>query len=496
MKKIRIIYAFFLLIMVGSCDSFLDVEPKNVIDPDRFYNTEADGVAALAGIYQHLMSPECLGRDMERFFNFNHDLTSPTRLLGAGRTDVAFSWDQNNEMIREIWRTLYRAINDANVLIFRMTNSSLPEGVKKEIIAEGIFLRSLIYYHMVVMFKDVPFIVEPTINAESFFKNSTMARTPSDKILNSLIEDLTKVENDLPAKIRSDYKARATRWALKSLKLKIYSWQKNHAGVISTALDIINNSPHKLLNNYADIFKSDNEFNDEMIFQLDYVTNQISTNRHTTYAPRPQDERVGPLPLWFDGAGGYTIYKSVVESFDPNDLRRNVNIMDALDNGVKLNFAYVRKMLRPNDPRGNGGLNLHLIRLADIYLELSEAENELNGSTTLALNSINVIRKRAGLSSLSGLNKDELRQAIRNERVWELLGEGIIRNIDLKRWGILRQAIEQRKILEQATPSTKPALIAILNQKLNNLTPGKEWLPIPLQEIILNKNLTQNEGYF
>ena len=191
MKKIRIIYAFFLLIMVGSCDSFLDVEPKNVIDPDRFYNTEADGVAALAGIYQHLMSPECLGRDMERFFNFNHDLTSPTRLLGAGRTDVAFSWDQNNEMIREIWRTLYRAINDANVLIFRMTNSSLPEGVKKEIIAEGIFLRSLIYYHMVVMFKDVPFIVEPTINAESFFKNSTMARTPSDKILNSLIEDLT-----------------------------------------------------------------------------------------------------------------------------------------------------------------------------------------------------------------------------------------------------------------------------------------------------------------
>lgn len=499
MKISKVIYLIPFLFILNACDSFLDEVPKNVIDPDRFYSTEADGVAALTGIYNHLMSTELFGRHCGRFFNLTADDMAPTRDLGAARTDLAFKYDENDPLLRGIWITMYKAINDANLLIYRTKNSDIPESARKELEAEALFLRSFMYYYMVLMFKDVPYITEPTIDDESYNTNAFMSRTPSETILSSIIGDLEIAEAELPAKIRTDYKMRPTRWAAKTLKLKVYSWQKNHTEVKAAAQDIIQNSFHKLLPNYGDIFRHDNEFNDEMIFQFDYVFNLVPGSNGTSYLPRGQDERIGtPVPTWFRGFGQYTLYKSIVASH-PDDLRKFHNIYEQLDNGAMLNFSYIRKMIRPlqvpEEGRNNDGQNFQFFRLADVYLELAEAENELNGPNALAYNSINIVRKRAGLEDLNGLNQAELRQAIRDERLYEFLGEGTIRKIDLMRWGILRQAIEQRLLAEQVAPRRRPVLINILNTKLQNLQPHKIIFPIPIQEIILNNNLTQNLGY-
>ncbi|MCC5932386.1 MAG: RagB/SusD family nutrient uptake outer membrane protein [Cyclobacteriaceae bacterium] len=499
MKISKIIYLIPVFFIFTACDSFLDEEPKNLIDPDRFYNNEADGVAALTGIYSHLMSTELFGRHAGRFFNLTADDMAPTRDLGAARTDLAFKYDENDPLLRGIWITMYKAINDANLLIYRVRNSQIPERARKELEAEGLFLRAFMYYYMVMMFKDVPYITEPTIDDESYNTNAFMTRTPSETILSAIVEDLKIAETELPANIRPDYKMRPTRWAAKTLKLKIYSWQRNHTAVKAAAQDIIQNSFHRLLSNYGDIFRHDNEFNDEMIFQFDYVFNLVPGSNGTSYEPRAQDERIGvPVPDWFRGFGQYTVYKSIVAAH-PDDLRKFHNIYEQLDNGAMLNFSYIRKMLRPlqvpEEGRNNDGQNFQFFRLADVYLELAEAENELSGPTALAYNSINVIRQRAGLDDLEGLSQAELRQAIRDERLYEFLGEGTIRKIDLMRWGILREAIEQRREAELVAPRRRPVLINILNTKLQNLQPHKIIFPIPIQEIILNNNLTQNPGY-
>jgi hypothetical protein len=72
-----------------------------------------------------------------------------------------------------------------------------------------------------------------------------------------------------------------------------------------------------------------------------------------------------------------------------------------------------------------------LIRLAEMYLIAAEAENEINGPDA-AYPYINKIRQRARVDKsdpshvpdLAGLTQDEFREAVLNERKWELYTEG------------------------------------------------------------------------
>ena len=108
---------------------------------------------------------------------------------------------------------------------------------------------------------------------------------------------------------------------------------------------------------------------------------------------------------------------------------------------------------------------------------------------------INTVRSRAGLPPLSGLSQEELRDAIRQERAWELVGEGNHRRLDLVRWGILGQALTDRHAAEIADPEAAPNNIATIKQSADNFQPHFVRGPIPSAEILLNPNLTQNAGY-
>ncbi len=76
-------------------------------------------------------------------------------------------------------------------------------------------------------------------------------------------------------------------------------------------------------------------------------------------------------------------------------------------------------------------------RLAELYLNLAEAENEVNGPTGEVYAAVNKIRERAGMKELpANLTKDEMRARIRNERRVELAFEEH-RFWDVRRWKIL-----------------------------------------------------------
>ena len=492
------IYKFFLsMFLLLGCESFLDEAPRELIDPDRFYVTEADGVAAITGIYFHLMHNQAFSGDyIDDYFGLTNDLTTPSRALG-GRIFFAYRWDANTSRVRDIWRRLYMAVNDANVLITKAPDSNLSEEVKNELIAEATFLRGFVYHLLTAMYGDVPYVTEPTMDAASFETNVNMERIPVDQIRQSIIQDLTAIEEYLPATMRTDYPQRATRWAAKNLKLKLYLWLEDYANAVATANDIVTNSPHRLLPVYEDVFRADNEFNDEIIFQLDYIFNEYSTARNSRFQPRAQDENRagGPLPSHFDGFNNHTVYRSFARTFAPNDLRAKSNLYDTLENGTPLFFTYIIKQWRIEEARGNSGLNFKFFRFADVLLNLAEAENELNGPTELAYTSINEVRARAGLSPLEDLSKDALREAIKQERTWELVGEGIYRKMDLLRWGELEAALNERLALEGAHPDTHPNHLNNLNMTLQYYAPHKNVLPVPAEEILLNPKLTQNPGY-
>lgn len=181
-------------------------------------------------------------------------------------------------------------------------------------------------------------------------------------------------------------------------------------------------------------------------------------------------------------------------------------------------------------------LNIILCRYAEVLLMYAEASIELNQIDQTVLDAINMVRARAyGNTTLTGTNinatnypkitttvQAELRKIVRRERKVELCFEGL-RYEDLKRWGILEKALNKRRTYGRAENYTALAATNIpiidedglvtfpyaedsygLNKEVKKLRFYEEFgtvtskfnlFPIPLGEIQLNPNLTQNPGY-
>lgn len=138
--------------------------------------------------------------------------------------------------------------------------------------------------------------------------------------------------------------------------------------------------------------------------------------------------------------------------------------------------------------------------MADVYLLLAEAENELNGPSEAAYAYLNAVRERANLPALSTLSQEELRQAIRQERGWELVCEGEGRKFDLIRWGTLIETIGDLPSAEQNAFDNDPSAPAPFQSKslqeaqtqASLISEKFTVLPIPADEIEKNPNLNQN----
>lgn len=129
-----------------------------------------------------------------------------------------------------------------------------------------------------------------------------------------------------------------------------------------------------------------------------------------------------------------------------------------------------------------------LIRLGDVLLMLAEAYNE-NGDVAKAVAEVNKVRERVSMPGLNSgsawltvSSKAEMTQRIRDERAFELAGEGQ-RYWDIRRWGVL-----------QSTVNNATDIFGDLMYERQYQQRHEIW-PIPFVELDRNKNLTQNNGW-
>ena len=146
-------------------------------------------------------------------------------------------------------------------------------------------------------------------------------------------------------------------------------------------------------------------------------------------------------------------------------------------------------------------VNWYLLRYADVLLLYAEALNELNdGPTAAAYNAINMVRRRgygldidaeSDLADLTpGLTYEQFRDAVRNERAWELASEGHRRQ-DLVRWGIYYEKVMETYV------SLKDWYVNAQRYFIGGEYTVKgrhELLPIPQREIDLC-GYKQNPGW-
>jgi hypothetical protein len=159
---------------------------------------------------------------------------------------------------------------------------------------------------------------------------------------------------------------------------------------------------------------------------------------------------------------------------------------------------YWRKYFDPAAlPNQVSGLNLHLIRWAEVLLDYAEAKNSLGQMDAATWNStIMLLRQRAGFTDPNALNypgNTDMTNIIRRERRTELAMEGT-RTEDIRRWKLSEVVLNgYAHGAKFADPTVDNGYIRVQKRQFD---PTKNYLwPVPFNETQKDPNLGQNPNY-
>lgn len=494
------------------CSSFLEEQDPSNLTPESFYTIPDHAEAALAAVYA---DTRFIGGDGGIFSSTWQLLEAPT---GTSTTETAQNSDLNNlygliydgrtQHVINWWNGLYRVIAQANLVIEKVPAITPMDAAQKtRVLGEARFLRAWSYFYLVRLWGNVPLIVLPqTASSENF----RPAPATQEEVYALILEDLKAAETaGLPWMTTS---GRASLAATKSMLAKVYltmagfplSKGATHyqmaADKAKEVVDYGNSNPSvlNLFPTYTAIHDENNDNKIEHIFMLQYnvivagnpMNNMFPNFKPVTFA--------GP-----SGTGSTVPTEDFYKSYEPGDLRavdqvgyfyttyyRNGSGAK-FDLGAPYIFKHFNQLaLGSKDKPGNksNNLNMPLIRFAEVLLTYAEAQNEVGGPNSLAVESLKRIRDRAGLSTpaMGAFNANSFRDAVLRERWHELCYEQIT-------WFDM---LRLRKVYNEATNGFDQ-FVGHVNRSSNQALQAKHYLmPYPLPEMQNNPNLTpQNPGY-
>ena len=466
------------------------------------------------------------------------------------------------------WREWYYTINVCNFAISRCgTNNATLSQDMKRIKGQVLFLRALAYYNLAGYYQNPPLITDyasySTLDG-LYGKNNTY-----DEVLDQVEKDFQEAMTLLPARTEGGEwaKGRATSGAAAGYYARTLMQRHKYSEALAVLKDIIGKKygSYKLMANYGDNFREGPQYenNDESLFEVQFLDKDaqgtddewtpVNTSPNATqgsaiesnFAPgryggwadisaspwlyqlfkqeRTTAGKLDPRLYWTIGT-----YEADWEGFEYGNMGYG-QAMTATDTVVTNNsngglpiakFTNLRTGLYDKVVTGlHDGINLRMMRYADVLLRAAECENEINGPTQQAIDWINEVRRRAGLADLKLADfptADKLFEQIANVERPKEFGCEFGRGFDLIRWGFfysadrLQQLKEHgtfRRSLRQAKEPVSYADIAKdseLKCSYDTYVQGHEFLPIVQTLTNKNPNLkgnsanesTDNTAYF
>jgi len=524
MKKI--IYSITvatLLFSVTSCKKFLKEEPESIITEENFFKTQNDAIYAVNSIYYLLNAGgSTVQTPYNTLFNTGMDMATDDIDPGPGATnpDVrslsVLGHSSSNLRVYELWQQHYAAIKKANVALARIPDIEFDVKLKARLLGEAKFLRALYYFNVVRLWGDVPLVLDynSTLVTASDY---AVEKSPSSLIYAQIEKDLNEAVDVLPATYTAPDIGRATRGAAISLLAKTYliraslplnqtTYYKIAAQKALEALSPADGGTgtfgYALQSNYSNVFLPAFKNNSEHIFSAQFKSNSQSQGNYQN--PRSiytLPSKAGLTGLYTDMVRFYKKgadnYFSIYKLYEPTDKRKKVSFVtryigpkDGLTYALPIANAafqndstpFFNKTWDPNSTTvtGESAANVAIIRYSELLLIHAEAENEANGPTTSAYNSLNKVRSRAGLPDAAGLSKDQFRDEVYLQRRLELVFE-------YQRWFDL--------IREKDAFGNSIFVKSLETVGKTNAKDYQRLYPIPLSEISVNSKITQNPGW-
>ena len=506
MKRIVLLLLFILTVTFGCDDDFINLTNKEQLSADSFWQTEQHATQAMIAAYGPLQgyngSKWTFFEEMYIGMAFKSDdiLNAPTHY---GKSIADFTHGTDDITFTSIWKSYYTGIFYTNQILENVPGiEAISQETRDEIVGEAKFLRALYNFQLIVLFENIPLVMSVPANSDEFYPS----QESPEKVWQQIIADLLDAELKMVDSHDGDNTGRASKYAAKALLGKVYLFMENWSAAHAKFEEVIDEGGYSLNDNYEDNFNGLGENGDEAVFEIQFTGDRSSGNdeRHPINfeaAPGalggwelfyPSDWLAAEMLNDKTESGEYSdrVYGSIFFD-DPNSVMNGpgADMVDIPYADVKddlTNPTFFKKFVYHFDLNFYSGINVALIRYADVLLMYAEALNEDN-QTSDAIDYVNMVRERSNAALLGAMSKEELRTQIRHhERPVELAMEWGIRWFDLYRWNAGSTAKE----------SIRQTLIDHNKPNAENFTEGKnEIYPIPLSEMNKNENLVQNDNF-
>ncbi|MGG9964630.1 RagB/SusD family nutrient uptake outer membrane protein [Ferruginibacter sp. SUN106] len=495
--KISIVAMATLLIVISGCKKYLEQTPITEVDASVVFSDVNSTYKAIAGVYSRLVGDQGFGIRLSLYYTVDNDeMQGPTGAGDADRRDIArFTATPTNAQLNSPFNQLFQGIEFANNCIDNIPNMEMyktgSDQQKKQLqrmYGEALTLRAQFYLEAMMIWGDLPAHFQSA--SATALTNPFPKRTSTDTLYDHLLADLKTAEDLVPwrnevAAIGDPADERITKGTVKGLRARValfrggYSLRQNSTMQRSSdyltyyqiakaeCTDIVNSAQHSLNPSFKSLWKDQvcahalADPNGELMFQASAIGLTGAEDTKLGYYNGPTVNALGNKSI--------NVLPNYFYLFDSTDLRRDVTCAPynvAANGATKIGQAITaicdgkyrrdwvtNPTISPTNAVQYLGLKWQILRYSDVLLMLAEAENEINGPTTIAYDAINQVRRRGygkpiatpnATIDLAGLNKATFFAALVRERSLELGGEGV-RKFDLIRWNLLGAAIADSK---------------------------------------------------
>ena len=261
-KSIFKIFLFGTIILLVSCEDFLNLAPESEISSSTFYRNDKEVESGVIAIYdgmQNYIQTEWPIAEMRS----DNTHTRAQRSEGEWREFETMNVQVINSTVSKYWLDNYNVIFRANTVLANLDNVT-TESLKVQFEGEAKFARALSHFNLVRAFGDVP-VVDKVIK---YTDTEYFGRDPQSEVYNLIVSDLTTAVANLPNRAGIAF-GRATKGAAQAILAKVYLTLKDYSNAKTLLDGIISSGDYTLLPKYADVFYK--ERNNEIIFGVQYI---------------------------------------------------------------------------------------------------------------------------------------------------------------------------------------------------------------------------------
>ena len=519
-------------------EEWLDEQPLAQLSESTFWNTASDAMLALTGIYNGSnVGTNAYTNEFLIMASFTDDSSYKNGAVGVIYSGYLRPAD--SQVVRAIWQRAYRTIFKANYFLENIDRVEMDAALKAQYIAEARFLRAYEYAYMSILYGGVPIITEVLTPQEA----NNQQRNTLEEVVDFAINELTLAAQDLPATRPESERGRILKAAPLAVKGRLLMINKRWPEAVTTYKEIIDLNAHIIDPRYKALFEEAGETSKEII---------LSTNCIAGLYGNPQNQR-NYHPEFYGGYSEDNVFQGLVDAFlmtdglpieesplyDPQNPFENRDprlyasiflpeytmfrgqLYLAHPDNTSIGLASLRgvtgygwkKYVTENytGDQGSSGDDIIHIRYAEVLLSYLESKLENGDVITQELldQTINQVRGRAevNMPAVTETDPAKLREIVRRERRVEFNCERLIRYMDIRRWGIFMEVMNQQfygmKLTDNPETYTKYAVETTgkyrghykVIDKRGTYTPEMAFLPIPLYEIDINPEIQQNPGY-